>query len=171
MTNFVTTEYHKHLSPPGPEGVMTEIVYKETNYWRTVDETEDPFDVVLHREGGQPAVIWQKLNDAGEKELEFGHQYFENGKAYRVDGPTSVQGEEIIALEYEYGDFTLDVALQVAHSQGLITDQELKNGLDAYEELPRYMERGNNVFSKENFPYKKQTRKIMNLINKANKKS
>lgn len=170
MTNFVTTEYQKVLSS-GPEGEVVETVYKETNYWRTVDETEDPFDVVLHREGGQPAVILQRLNEAGEKELESGHMYFEDGKAYRTDGPTSIQGEEVVALEYEYGDFTLDVALQVAHSQGLITDQELKSGLDAYEELPKYMERGNNVFSKENFPYKKQTRKIMNLINKANKKS
>ena len=170
MTNFVTTEYQKVLSP-GPEGEIAETVYKDISYWRTVDETEDPFDIVRHREGGQPAVIVQKLNEAGEKELEFGHMYFEDGKAYRVDGPTSIQGDEIVSLSYEYGDYTLDIALQIAHSQGLITDQELKNGLDAYEELPRYMERGNNVFSKENFPYKKQTRKIMNLINKANKKS
>ena len=49
----------------GPGEAFIQKRLRNTRHWRTVDETDDPFDVLPHREGGEPAVVLEVvgLND------------------------------------------------------------------------------------------------------------
>jgi len=159
----------------GPGEAFIQKRLKNTRYWRTVDETDDPFDVLPHREGGEPAVVLEVvgLNDDIVEQVR-GHIYYVDGKEYREEGPSDVQGEDIIVMEYHYGDFTIKEALDMAYAQDLITKQEFEDGIKNYNELPKAMLRSDaekKAFSKERFPSKGKVKSIYNLLNRRpNKK-
>ena len=90
----------------GPGDTFTQKRIRNTRHWRTVDETDDPFDVLLHREGGEPAIVLEVVGiDDDIVEQVRGHMYYVDGKEYREEGPSDVQGEDVIVLAYQYGDF------------------------------------------------------------------
>lgn len=159
----------------GPGDTFAQKRLKSTRHWKTVDETDDPFDVLLHRDGGEPAVVLEVVGiDDDVVEQVRGHVYFVDGNEYREEGPSDVQGDDVLVMEYHYGDFTIKEALEIAYAQDLITKKEFEDGIKDYNELPKAMLRSDSekkAFSKGRFPNKGKVKSIYNLLNRRpNKK-
>ena len=150
MSEFSTVRYERTLQMRtdvnyDADGNLVDAdgnVVDDPTYWEKLKFTEywkgEGLDVVHHREGNQPAFIIDIVDDETEALIQtIAHRFIVDGKEYRTNGPTDVQGSDPLDAEYNYGEFGQDVALQMNLEQGLITQEQFDEAIAKYNALPK----------------------------------
>lgn len=112
-------------------------VFKLKHIRRFHDDSTTTNLIPHNDDDNEPSYVVEKYDQEGNFVHTMVHWFHKDGKLYRTDGPSVVDGGDLgIAAQYMWSDTEMDVALQVALAKGQIDQATYDAEIAKYNNLP-----------------------------------